>query len=448
MDFIETCRQLIAIDSTPAASTRETVDFLQQLSIKLGLHVELQRDLNLGQEQWNFIARPIDGRPDQELLMVTHLDTPDPGPFQHWTKNNHNPFNATIIDKCLYGLGAADVKVDIICKLFAMSEFTTVSRWKLPPVIVGTHSEESGMGGAVKLVRQSKVAARHALVAASTNLRLVSAAKGMAVVEVVIPFSSQEIQYRRDHDLQESTSTQSKFFTGRSAHSSDPNGGESAITKMLEFLAQLPRNIAIMSMEGGTNFNSVPAHALLELDYGFTSTEHVLDKIVNIFLKIKELEKEFLLHQDLQFNPAYPTLNIGVVNTLENAILLKGNARIPPNISQSLYEEWIHKLGSTCQKNGSVLRVLDYKKPFRISDNSIFLKACSDELTRLKLSGEPTTSSTTSEASVFSRLGIECVNFGPGRWRDNAHTPTEHVEIANLELATQFYKNIIQRFCL
>ncbi len=447
-DFVEACRKLIALDTTPSSSTKEAVGFLAELGRGFGLVVELQQDLQRGLEQWNFIARPMEGRPNSELLLETHLDTPDPGPYSQWLRTQRNPFDATIFEGRIYGLGAADAKIDILCKLFAMADFADVSRWKLPPVVVGTFGEESGMSGALKLIRQNKISAKYALIGEPTNLQLVAAGKGMAHVQIRIPFSQAEIAYRQEHDLQESTSTQSKLFVGKPGHSSHPDLGESAITKLLDFILQLPSNVAIMSIEGGTNFNSVPAHALLELDYGLPSKNPILDRLVAIYKEIKALDLEFLQYSDNEFDPAHPTLNIGLICTEDDGIVLKGNARFPPVVTTAIYEEWMQRLKRVCTQNQSEFRVIDYKKPYRTSGNSIFLKACGDELKHLGLDSTPSTISSTTEASIFSRLGVDCVCFGPGQAEGNAHTPNESVELRALDLAQAFYKKIIQRVCL
>jgi acetylornithine deacetylase/succinyl-diaminopimelate desuccinylase-like protein len=92
--------------------------------------------------------------------------------------------------------------------------------------------------------------------------------------------------------------------------------------------------------------------------------------------------------------------------------------------------------------------VNDYKKPFRTSENSMLVKACLDELRAMKLPGQVLTQASTNEASIFSRVGIECVCFGPGKKEDNVHTPQEHVGLDDLQRAVEFYKRMIERFCI
>lgn len=448
MDFIEACRQLIAIESTPTHGNKDLARWAAAFCRQKGLHVEEQDEVVGDLEQVNIIARLTKDRPEAEFLFQNHLDTVDPGPYPLWQKTGNNPFDAHIIEGKIFGLGAADVKLDFLCKLWAIASFGHRTDWKLPPVLVGTFGEETGMQGALKLIRKNKISAKMALIGEPSDLQLIDAAKGFASVEIRIPFSEEELQYRQEHDLTESASTQSKLFRGKAAHSSTPHLGESAIVKMMEYLMMLPDNVNVMEIDGGVNFNTVPSNAFLEIDLVSAVKEPISQKISNIYLAIKAMELEFLKYRDNEFYPSTPTLNIGIIRTTEEDIYLAGSCRIPPIITQEIYEKWMDQLRETCEKNGASFRINDYKKSFRTDRNSILVKGCLDELRRLDLKDKPITQSSTNEASLFSRLGIQCVCFGPGQREDNVHTPHEHVAIADLEKAIEFYKKVIERFCL
>lgn len=448
MDFIEACRKLISIDSTPTHGNKEAAEFVAELCRAKGLQVELQTDFVGDTEQANVIARPGSERPPLEFLLQTHLDTVDPGPFALWTHTECNPFDATIMDGNIYGLGAADVKLDFLCKLEALASFGPNRAWKLPPVLVGTYGEELGMQGALRLIRKNKIAAKMALIGEPSDLKLINAAKGFASVEVRIPFESDEVEYRQEHNLKESTSTQSKLFIGKAAHSSTPHLGESAITKMLQYLQQLPDSVTLMEIDGGVNYNSVPSHALLEIDVVSNTTKPIVTKLVNIFEAVKVLEKEFLKHLDKDFFPSEPTLNIGLIRTYQDHVLLAGSCRVPPVITNEIYEGWMEKLRQVCEANGSQFRVTDYKKPYRTNETSMLVKGCRDELRSMGLADGLATQPSTNEASIFSRTGIECLCFGPGKREGNVHTPSEHVAVEDLKKAVEFYKRVIERFCL
>ncbi|WP_413569200.1 M20 family metallopeptidase [Bdellovibrio sp. HCB117] len=448
MDFIEACRQLIAIDSTPTHGNRDIAKWVAAFCRQKGLHVEEQEEIVGDLLQVNVIARPVAERPDAEFLLQTHLDTVDPGPFSLWTETGANPFDAHIIEGKIHGLGAADVKLDFLCKLEAMAAFVNQKSWRLPPVLVGTFGEESGMQGALKLIRKNKIAAKMALIGEPSDLKVINAAKGYASVEIRIPFSDEEMHYRHEHNLRESTSTQSKLFRGKAAHSSTPHLGESAIAKMLEYLMMLPDSVNIMEMDGGNNFNTIPSHAFLEIDMLTQIKNPISKKVSNIYRAVKELELEFLDYKDNDFHPSTPTLNIGLIRTNEDDVQISGTCRIPPIISHEIYEGWMDRLRRVCEMNGASFRVNDYKKPFRTEMNSILVKGCLDELRAMGLSDRPITQASTNEASIFSRIGVECVCFGPGIREGNVHTTQEHVALEDLDKAITFYKRVIERFCV
>jgi len=97
---------------------------------------------------------------------------------------------------------------------------------------------------------------------------------------------------------------------------------------------------------------------------------------------------------------------------------------------------------------GGEFKVNDYKKPYRTPDNSMLVRVCVEELQKMGLSGQRTTQPNTNEASLFSRVGIECVGFGAAPRDNNLHSPSENVSIEALHKSIEFYRRIIERFCL
>lgn len=448
MNFVEACRHLISLDSTPAHGNLEAAKWLESFAKSKGLTVELQEEVVGDLLQANVIIRPEETRPDFEFLLQTHLDTVDPGPFSLWTENDSNPFDAHIIENKIYGLGAADVKLDFLCKLEALASFDRNRNWKLPPVLVGTFGEETGMVGALKLIRKNKISAKMAVIGETSDLQIISAGKGFASVEIDIPFTPEEKAYREEHNLRESTATQSKIFRGKTVHSSTPHLGESAILKLLDHLLKLPENVNVMEVDGGNNSNSVAAHAFLEIDMMTQLHDSLLKKISNIYRSIQALENDFKKYIDNAFTPNISTLNIGMIRTTENGVQLFGTCRILPSVDQEVYEGWMKTLGDVCAENHVHFKVTDYKKPFRTDEDSMLVRGCLQELSDMGLSDQVITQSSTNEASIFSRIGIECVCFGAGKREGNMHTPHENVAIEDLHKATEFYKRIIERFCL
>ncbi len=449
MNWIENCRKLISLDSSATSSTVESVHYLAGLAKQAGFDVEVVPEVQNGISQANIIIRTQPFTPgDQEFLLQTHLDTVEPGHFALWKNNGYNPFDATIIDGCIYGLGAADVKLDFLCKLEALKNLKSKKFSKLKPVLVGTFGEETGMQGALKLIRKNKISAKFALIGEPSNLSIINAAKGFATVEIKIPLSQSEIDHKAKRNLLESTSTQSKIFSGKTAHSSTPHLGENAIVKMLDYLQKMPENMVIIEADGGTRFNSIPNQAMVELDFISHVQNLSLQKVNKIYETIKVVQTEMETVQDAEFEPHYSTLSIGIMRTFDDHILLGGSCRILPNVTQEHYEKWMQKIKDTCLQEEADFRITDYKRPFRTSETSQLVKTAQTVLKSMNLDYKYKALPSTNEASLFTRVNIECLCFGAGVRQDNVHTPQEHVRIADLEKSIMFYEQMVERFCL
>lgn len=451
MDFVELCRKLIAIDTTPTQGNLEAARFLTELATARGFHVDVQEEVHGDLPQANVIVRAQKDRPTQEVMFQTRLDTPDPGPFALWSATRQNPFDAHIMDGAIWGLGTADCKLDALCKLEALSRFHEQQGGRpraLPPVLVYTFGEETGMMGSLRLIRKNMVSARYALVGEASDLKILTAGNGFAQVEIHIPFEEDEVAYRNSHDLRESSSTISKTFAGKSAHSAAPELGESAIVKMFKYLSQLPSDLAVMNVDGGVNTNTVPAQAFLEIDTQSGFRQSMAMKLNHIFAAVRRLENEFLLHRDLDFSPPYPTLNLGSIRTHEYGVEISGTVRIPPNVSNEIYEQWMRKFMLDCQTVAAQFRVSNYKRPYRTDPQGNLVRLAKSVARELNLSSDTGTHSSTNEASLYQRIGVECLSFGPGVREGNIHTPSEHVKISDLKGATDFYTAFMARMCL
>lgn len=448
-DFVGSCRKLIAFDSTPQTSTVEVVDYLALIAYELGFDVEVQQELQNGIPQANIIVRLQPFQTGQnEFLLQAHLDTVDPGNFSLWKKNNYNPFDAVIEDGRIYGLGSAEVKLDFMCKLLAMTQFKGITLNTLQPVLVGTFGEETGMQGTLKLIRKNKINAKYALIGDPSDLNIINAAKGYATVEMRIPFSQEEIEYKRNTAGSESTSTQAKIFSGKSAHSSTPHLGESAAMKLFEYLSKMPDNVVIVDMDAGTRQNMIPNQAMVELDVAASFKDPAIGKINFLYKIMNDVQNEMKSVVDKVFTPEHSTISVGIIRTFDDHILIGGSCRILPNVRQEDYEKWMQMISGACEKVGAKFHLQDYKRPFRTDEKSVLIKGALAELEKLGQTSQCTSLASTNEASLFSRIGIECICIGAGKRENNVHTPNEHVEIKHLELMTSFYQKMIERFCL
>ncbi|PWU13661.1 MAG: succinyl-diaminopimelate desuccinylase [Bdellovibrio sp.] len=449
--FVEDCRTLISIDSSPSQGNRAVVSWVAKAAQQAGLTVVLQEERSGEVPQANVIIRPAGGSSDEDSLMLqTHLDTADPGPFGLWKENHYNPFDAHIIDGKIFGVGTANCKLDFLCKLEALKRINARgATWAAAkkPVLVGTFGAEDGMTGALKLMRKNLINPRFAIIGEPSSLRVLVAGKGQARIQIRIPFEKDELAFRTEHNLRESTSSMSKTFSGKPAHASTPQLGDSAIKKLFYHLAQLPEDIAIMEIDGGVDVATVPAHAFLEIDPVSGFRFSMAKKLNRLFKTVLNLELEFASFQDQDFTPSHPTLNIGSVRTFEDSVELAVDVRIVPQVPMEIYEKWMDEIGGVCRQMSGECHVNHFKRPYRADPNSTLVQGAQDVLAKLGRASSPKTHSSTNEASLFSRAGVECISFGPGQSEGNVFTPREHVTIDDLKAAVDFYVGMIEKFC-
>lgn len=447
MSFIDLCRELIAIDSSPQAGSREAALWLQRLAQGYGLMVDLQEENFSGQEQANVFIRTGSAQAE-EFLLQGHLDTVNPGPHSSWVETRMNPFHGTIKEGKLFGLGACEAKIDLLCKTEALRSFAGRSDWKVAPVIAATCGEEIGMFGMLKAIRKNKFSAKYALVGEPSGHHLIYAGKGYAVLEFFIPFSKEERAYRVDHDLKESVSTQSKLFRGASTHSSavsDTSGN--AINKAFEYLLQLPESVVLMDIEGGTNHNTVANNVVLEIDLQGGVRDPMVKKLRHLFLLLQQVGSEFLIYQDPDFNPGSATMNLGIIKSHEDHVHLTVGFRLPPKVGEEQMQGWFEQIKAGMINVGAECRVGDYKRPYRTDLQSDFVKTCEEALSSIGMPSKFVTQPTCTEMSLLSRKGIQCLGFGAGQ-RHASNISESFVALADLEKSIEFYKAIIERVCL
>lgn len=446
MNFLEVCRKLIGFDTTPEHSTLSTVEFFADLAEQSGLRAEVQKENHRGIEQANLLIRHPE-HPEiskDETLFLTHLDTVDPGNFALWSKTQNNPFNASLYGDELFGLGAADVKLDFACKFEAARRTAAVKNVK-PFVVAATYGAQSGMDGVMKLYRRKKTLARQALIGEPTDRHLLTSGQGFATLEIFVPFSDEERSYRTDHDMMESTTSQSRVFTGKAAHSLMPDTGENAINKMLEYLSQLPDGIAIMDLDGGVNQNSVPESAVLEVDFVAGFKEPLSTRLSKIFEVLKDMRIHLSNFSDVNFEPSTASFNLGIIRTSEDGVRLQGCCRLPPSFKEETYAQWIKRIEEVCEQSDAIFRVLDYKKGFLGNPSSALAQRAIEELNRLGVSEVSSKKLVATEANILNRLGVECLVWGPGVSVGNSYAPNESVKMSDLSLAVDFYESLMKR---
>lgn len=434
MGFLEACKEAIRIDSSGSAGSEAITAFFENVCEEFGLRTELQESLVRGQKHSNLIAiREVENAPF-ELMFQAHLDTYEPGTFGMWENNNHNPFEPMIVDNCLFGLGAASPKVDLLAKLYAYKELSEKT-FKKGLVFLGTYSAKDGMMGAVQFVRRSQLRANLTLVSEPTGLSLVSKGCGAVKVEIMIPFSEEEISRKAQIEEGESVSTQSRIFTSR-------NTEQNVLDDVFAYLKALPKGVLLLGLDATGGIGGIPTEAYVEFDVADPIANSLTDKLQKVLELVADLRVDFKEQVDASMEES--TLTLNKVNMIESGLLIKGFCHLATNVSQPVAESWMAKLQKSCEEIRAQFRMTEFKRPFRTDPES---KKVQDVQNIAKEFGFSTDEvlSLTSEANVFHRFQMHPLVFGPARKSKNSE---EFVSIDDLLKAKEFYKSLIERMCI
>ena len=231
-----------------------------------------------------------------------HLDTVNA--TKNWTKN---PFELSIEDDKIYGLGVCDMKGGIAAFLKACSNIDK-SNLKKGIKLFFTYDEEIGFSGIKLLLKKQIKFPKYLVVAEPTDLQPVTATKGCMEMGIT--------------------------FYGKSSHSSTPNEGKNAILEAHNFIEELlafskelekQKNgvfsipyttMNIGKIMGGDAVNKVPDKCYIEFDARTVDPKH------NVLIeeKVKSLLEKYDAKLDMVTNiqPIINKIDSTVIKEIEN----------------------------------------------------------------------------------------------------------------------------------
>src|SRR6266404_1778293 len=356
--FLEQARALVAADTVSSQGTRRAADLLQPAWEHAGLAVRRQV---VDEVHVNILGGPggeTSGRGG--VLLVTHLDTVPPGPLERW---QGDPWTLTERDGFLHGLGAADVKLDALCKAEAARRVQG-RKAKRPFWLLGTFGEEVGLRGARHFAQSDlfrEIAPTQVLCGEPSELRIISAHKGYAVVRCTI----------RDRKARpvntDGPGVEQLHFAGKAAHSSTPHLGENAILKTLAWVKS--SGSAVVAARGGSGTNVVPASCTLEVpaprEKGQPEPQETtflpprppqpnLWRALATASALEELWKRTLpAGSDPRFDPPGAVGGLNVLGSADGAVSIQLDARLLPGHDpdalvarfQAEAQAWVAELG-------------------------------------------------------------------------------------------------------
>ncbi len=152
-DLIQAATDLVAADTVSSRGNLAIVPVVRELTRACGLSLEVLQERD--GKNANLLASCPGAPAAEPLLFVTHPATVPPGPPGAWTETS--PWKAKVADDRLYGLGSADVKMDLCAKLLAMEKLRG-RRLARGVQWLGTYGEEIGLLGAKAFVSYGRLA--------------------------------------------------------------------------------------------------------------------------------------------------------------------------------------------------------------------------------------------------------------------------------------------------
>ena len=327
--------------------------FLRELGAETALH-----EVHPGRP--NIVARFPSAAGKPRLLFAPHTDTVSVAGM------SIDPFGGEIRGGKLYGRGASDTKGPMASMLWALRECREI----LPELtheiwFAGLMGEEAGQDGAKALAERERFA--FVIVGEPTNLEVVFKHK----VDVTARITA----------------------TGRAAHSSCPERGENAITKLAAGLLALEKALTahfetvsdpvlghptfcIGTIRGGTKFNIVPDHAEAVIDLRLLPSQWKNGEARDLFEIMRQACQGLQVEQ------------------------ISG--------SEALDTDPDHPLIAQLTAAGG-----------RLAGAAWFC-----------------------DAAIFSAQGVPAVAVGPGSIAQ-AHTEDEFIEVADLEHGVEFFKRFL-----
>lgn len=477
--------------SVSATGNEEVANYAVALMQDRGLKAQMQPVThsleNVTKRQFNAIGilgdPLVDRKTKKGLLLTSHLDTGGPGLPENWSELAGEPFNPQTKEGRLFGLGAADAKVDFLCKLRAVERFRE-RKLRMPVYLVGSCGEELGMFGARYLIKSLALNPKYVVVGEPTGLELALSHKAQAVYRVSIGYQLVERDARgfnRRIDL---------YSFGRTAHGAFPDQGTNALLQAVDFLQEATENgfeLRFTKLEGGESVNRVPDRALAE----FYLTSHQFEDFKRFFRDsvrqrgkekafrvelgglgdmgvrflpeplfpalwdvvrfFREIGSRFAASQEPGFDPGHSTVNFGQVQQRLGGMDLFLDLRVLPTHDLEKLEreiqEGAHAIASRHPSLNLTITRERVTPGVRGAEEQELVQLCKKAMRETGLEEKLARSSIVTEVALYRQAGFEAVAFGPGQAKGNTHGPNESILLAEMEKAVMFYERLIERAC-
>ena len=264
MEQYKILKDLVKFNTVKDRENKEIIEYIENYLKKIGFRTEYKTKnlvMSIGKKA--------------KLGFLGHTDTVE------YIQEFKNPFELTLKDEYLYGLGSCDMKGGIAAMLDAVSRID-FNNLKNGMKLYFTYDEEIGFSGVNELVKNKEDFPEYMIFGEPTNNEIYTGHKGLIEYEI--------------------------YFNGIKAHSSNPDKGISANMNAVKFLYELNKfynekikidieekyeipytTMNVGTMHGGSAKNSVPAYCEISIDFRIANKKH----IKMITAQIEKLAKEY-----------------------------------------------------------------------------------------------------------------------------------------------------------
>lgn len=467
-NLILEAKELIASNSTPDYGTAEISELLQKMLQGMGATIKIQKYNVNGVECHNVLAK---FGPDFNggLLLSSSIETVEPGDPYLWKITDYDPFNMVIKGDNIYGLGTSSGKLDWLCMVEAARSISN-KKFKKPFYILSTSGEHYGLVGAKVFTESGIIKPKYGIVGGPTKLRISYAGKGYIGFKFIL----------RDTINRDPKAGKSLFrflINGKPAHSSIPSLGENAIEKALKIISDKERileNIDVVSIFGGDHINKVPdrctidilgsldiANRLNQKDIQIeqitriiagSSLNNLLNAALYIYNSFKNIVARLTPSYNPDFNPPKIVYNFGTIHMITSKLILGFDIRLLPDNDHNLLLRWFEEVTGAIERSFTGIECeveLEFNaQPMMVNRSSEIITLSMNALRDIKEEPVLTTAPFLSEALIYNQAGIESIIFGSGSLEEGIYQPDESNSIKRIDKAIEFYRAIIQKFCM
>ncbi len=432
VDVVAWAERFIATPSVSRDGNAAIAECARELLAEAGVEARLVPCDVDGVTHYTVLGDAGPGDAGDGLLLLTHLDTVPGGDPAAWTRTGGDPWRPTRDGDRLYGRGSADAKVDLVCKVAALSQLD-LDRLRRPLRVVGTFGEEIGLLGVRELVRFGGARGfGAALVGEPSELYGITAHKGYAVFRAALPLRRASGRGRLER----------LGFAGTAAHSSTPHLGRNAIEAALESLAEVG---ILVGIEGGGAVNVVPEACGVEIVRPDPSGGSPIDgfdpqPLLEFLRAWRGLLERLRSPVCAEFDPDHSVGSLGRVELEANRAMLHFDLRPVPGVDPLRAVEALREVAE--------IEPVRANPPLATPLDAPLVTAVAAAQESVGLGRRLGTKATCTEAGLLSEAGLDVVVLGAGPSVGNVHKPNEHTRIPELFLARDLYKKVIEQLCI